>query len=239
MFEEVTVTDVVTIVVPTVVGVAVIGVLTLLAFWLGSGQQRSYEEAMARATKEAEKVISKEREKLSPRGIRKKKTKRKKGAVAEEEESPPAPPLKPILKNSGVKPPTPQPERSPQKYVEFQLDSPPRREEGRTPLFNPPTPHPVKQPVFGTTSSKIEELPAAAPTKPEHSKPQPSNPPPPAVQRPPPAAVQKPPPPAVQKPPPLALQKPPPPQVSKVTDSSGSQKRSRQKARQLVDSFGK
>jgi len=218
MLEEVTVADVVTIVVPTVVGVAVIGVLTLLAFWLGSGNQRSYEEAMARATKEAEKVINKEREKHSPRGSRKKKTKRKKGAVAEEDEPPPIPPLKPILKNSGVKPPTPQAERSPQKFVEFQLDSPPRREEEKTPHPNPPTPHPVKQPVFGTMPSKIEELPAATPTKPEPSKPTP---------------------PAVQKSPPLPLQKPPPPLVSKVADSSGSQKRSRQKARQLVDSFGK
>ena len=216
MLEEVSVADVVTIAVPTVVGVGIIGLLTLLAFWLGSGQQRSYEEAMARATKEAEKVISREREQHSPRQARKKRPKKKK--PSEENEPPPVPPLKPILKNSSSKPRNVQPERSPQKLVEFQLDSPPRHEE-RPPPTNPPTPHPAKQPWFNIETPKMEDLSTVTPTKPAPSKPTP---------------------PPAQKPVPVAAQKPPsPPLASKVADTSGSQKKSRPKTKQPVTSLGK
>ena len=215
MLEEVSVADVVTIAVPTVVGVGVIGLLTLLAFWLGSGQQRSYEEAMARATKEAEKVISREREQHSPRQTKRKRPKKKKPA---EENEPPVPLLKPILKNSSSKPQNVQPERSPQKLVEFQLDSPPRHKE-RPPPTNPPTPHPGKQPWFNIETPKMEDLSTTTPTKPAPSKPTP---------------------PPAQKPVPIAAQKPPSqPLASKVADTSGTQKRSRAKTKQPVTPLGK
>ena len=222
MLEEASVADVLTIAVPTVVGVAVIGLLTLLAFWLGSGQQRSYEEAMARATKEAEQVISREREQHSPRQTRKKRPKKKK--LAEENETPSVPPLKPILKNSSSKPLNAQPERSPQKLVEFQLDSPPRHEEERAPRTNPPTPHPIKQSWFDIETPKMEDLSTVTPTKSAPSKPAPSKPTTPPSQKPVPAAAQKP---------------PSPPLPSKVADTSGNQKKPRPKMKQQIPSLGK
>lgn len=221
MLEEMSVADVLTIAVPTVVGVAIIGLLTLLAFWLGSGQQRSYEEAMARATKEAEQVISREREQHSPRQARKKRPKKKKPA---EENETPVPPLKPILKNSSSKPQNAQPERSPQKLVEFQLDSPPRHEEERAPRTNPPTPHPSKQSWFNIETPKMEDLSTVTPTKPAPSKPAPTKPTPPPAQKPVPAAAQK----------PLS-----PPLASKVADTSGNQKKSRPKIKHQIPSLGK
>ncbi len=136
--------DLLSVVLPTVFGVGMVLVTVAIVFWLGSGSQKSYEEAKAQASRRAEEAM-KEKEHSSPRAKKSKKNFRRKKADEPQEETEIAPP-KGILKSIPVSasPSSPPSERSPLLHkVEFKLDTQ-AKEETKVQRASPPTPYPVK-----------------------------------------------------------------------------------------------
>lgn len=173
-------TDLLGVLLPTLLGVGMVLGTVIIVFWIGSGQKRSYEEAKAQASLKAEQAI-KEKEKTSPKPKKPRKNFRKKKADESRDEVEPAP-RKGILKTTPPAAPhveTP-PERSAPNKVGFKLDSS-EKEEGTPHQANPPTPYPSKdaslaagrpvaaaakkppQPIFDEEEEK--ELEPAKPTE--------------------------------------------------------------------------
>ena len=170
--------DLLTVLLPVSIGVIFVIVTVAIVFWLGSNRQRSFEEAKAQASKQADEVLREKEYRNSPRAVAKKgpgrRPRRPKRADQGGEESQEDTPLvkdegqprKSILKvpaasstattttaaSAAVAPKEATPERSPRSKVGFHLDTPPKADEGKTSRTSPPTPHPNKQqqqpPVF-------------------------------------------------------------------------------------------
>lgn len=129
-------TDLVSIVLPIVLGVAMVLVTVAIVFWIGTGNQRSFEEAKLRASRKAEETL-KEKEKVSPKAKKPRKNFRKKKPELQEDHE--LVPRKGILKFASMSVERPSPNK-----VEFILDTP-VKEEMKTPHTNPPTPYPNKE----------------------------------------------------------------------------------------------
>lgn len=166
MLEEIP-AELLTVVVPSVIGVGAVALTVLLVFWLGSGRQRSFEEAKALASKKAEEAL---KEHQSPRSKRKKTfPKKRKEEVLEDSQSAKEPP-KSILKQGGGKSETPD------RRVEFDLKTPPK--ESSNPRTSPPTPHPSagKRPHFEvSSSSKTSTKPETPAEREDDPKPKPTS----------------------------------------------------------------
>lgn len=157
--EEVS-SDLLSIVLPTVLGVAMVLVTVAVVFWMGSGPQRSYEEAKAQASLKAEETL-KGKEQASPKAKKPRKNFRKKKADEHQEEPEPVAPRKGILKgqSAGVEASaerTPA-ERTPPNKVEFKLDTTPK--ETKAPRVDPPTPYPTKD----TAQTELAKAPPPPP----------------------------------------------------------------------------
>ena len=228
--EEEIAPDLVSIVLPTVLGVAMVLVTVAIVFWIGSGTQRSYEEAKLQASRKAEEAL-KEKEHISPRAKKPRKNFRKKKPGETQEEPEPLAPRKGILKvpsASGVEPMTP--DRPVPNKVEFKLDMEDGGGEEDTSRSSlPTTPYPSKdaalssapqrpgltakppppRPVFEEEPevAKQQRMEAKPPPAQPREKPQnrPSQPPPPPSQQPPKAAAKAAP--TTNAPPPTATAK--------------------------------
>lgn len=170
-------TDLVTVLLPVSIGVVFVIATVAVVFWLGSNRQRSFEEAKAQASRQADEVLREKEYRNSPRAVAKKGPGRRprrpkrgdQGGEESQEDAPLVkddgqPPRKSILKvpaatSSGsnttgavaAASKEATPERSPRSKVGFHLDTPPKVDEGKTSRTSPPTPHPNKQqqsPVF-------------------------------------------------------------------------------------------
>ena len=159
--------EVYTVLLP-IAGVGVVAVTILVFFWLGSGRQRSYDDAVMAAKNKADKLL-RDKEHQSPRASKKKRVfprKPKKADAweeASEETGAPAPStttqqpvksiLKPVVNTVTPPPPPPAAERSPRNRVEFHLQplAPKADEPNKTPR-SPPTPHPSKTTSFQSVS---------------------------------------------------------------------------------------
>ena len=157
--------EVLTLVIPAVVGVGVVAATVVLVFWLGVGKQRSFEEAKRLAVKHADEVL---KEQFSPKPKKKpfsRRPKKSHGRGLDEDQGEDARssdhPLKPILKPAVGKATTP--ERLPHK-VEFQLETP-QKEPEKTPRTNPPTPHPSAFKQFTVQASDKEPTSPASEVK--------------------------------------------------------------------------
>ena len=165
--------DVLTVLVPVSIGVVFVIATVAVVFWLGSNRQRSFEEAKAQASRQADEVLREKEYRNSPRAATKKgpgrRPRRPKKADQGGEESQEDVPLvkdeggqprKSILKvpaavgsssssatasSPAVAPKEVTPERSPRSKVGFHLDTPPKADEGKVSRTSPPTPHPNKQ----------------------------------------------------------------------------------------------
>lgn len=154
--------DLLTVVLPVAVCVVIVIVTVAIVFWLGSNRQRSFEEAKAQASRQADEVLKEKESQSSPRAAKKgRRTRRQKKSEQGEEYLEDIPlikdegqPRKSILKTpvtgntASLKEATP--ERSPRSKVGFHLETPPK-EDLKTPRTSPPTPHPNKLqqgPVF-------------------------------------------------------------------------------------------
>ena len=146
-------------IVPVVVAVGLVAVTVFIIFWLGLGRQRTFEEAKAIASRQADLVLQEEH-KNSPRAKKgKKQFPRKKKAEhqweepQQEETIPESQVRKGILKPSSTPGKEPTPERSPRNRVGFSIDV--ATDESKSSHSNPPTPHPHKStaPVF-----KVKEV---------------------------------------------------------------------------------
>ena len=163
--------DVLTVLLPVGVGVVFVIATVAVVFWLGSNRQRSFEEAKAQASKQAEQVLREKEHRSSPRAPPKKGAGRQKrrpkktdhGGDESQEDTPlikdeGQSPRKSILK---VPPAEPEkdvtPDRSPRSKVVFHLDTPPK-DDGKGSRVSPPTPNPNKQqaPVF--TQPQVRRL---------------------------------------------------------------------------------
>ena len=141
--------DLLSIVLPTVLGVLLVLAMIAVVFWLGSGTQQSYEEAKAQATRKAKEVLKeREKEQMSPKAKKPRRTYRKKKPeeLQEDAEVVPrkgilkTPPVVGVVETSAI-------ERSPPLHkVEFKLDTTPPKSEGKAVRNSPPTPHPNKDP---------------------------------------------------------------------------------------------
>lgn len=147
--------DLLPVLLPIGIGVIFVIVTVAVVFWLGSNRQRSFEEAKAQASKQADQVLREKEHHSSPKATKKgRRPRRQKKAEQGEESQEDAPPIKEegqprksILKPpaSTILPKEVTPERSPRSSkVGFHLDTPPK-EDSRTPRTSPPTPHPNKQ----------------------------------------------------------------------------------------------
>ena len=154
--------DLLTVVLPVAVCVVLVIVTVAIVFWLGSNRQRSFEEAKAQASRQADEVLKEKESQSSPRAVKKgRRPRRQKKSDQGEEYLEDVPlikdegqPRKSILKTpvSGNIVPLNEgtPERSPRSKVGFQLETTPK-EDSKTPRTSPPTPHPNKLqqgPVF-------------------------------------------------------------------------------------------
>lgn len=132
--------DLLGVVLPTLLGVAMVMATVVIVFWIGSGKKRSYEEAKAQASRKAEEAL-KEREQTSPKAKKPRKNFRKKKVEEPHDEVPrrgilkTTPPAAPQVETS--------PERQPPNKVEFKLDTP-VKEGSANRHANPPTPYPNK-----------------------------------------------------------------------------------------------
>ena len=179
-------TDLVTVLLPVSIGVVFVIATVAVVFWLGSNRQRSFEEAKAQASRQADEVLREKEYRNSPRAIAKKGQGRRprrpkrgdQGGEESQEDTPLVkddgqPPRKSILKVPAVSssgssntmaavaaaPKEATPERSPRSKVGFHLDTPPKVDEGKTSRTSPPTPHPNKQqqsPVFTQQQVQLE-----------------------------------------------------------------------------------
>lgn len=154
--------DLTSIVLPTVLGVAMVMVTVAFVFWLGSGGKRSYEEAKAQASRKASEAL-KEKDKVSPKAKKPRKNFRKK--KVEE--------VEPVQRKGILKVPSAADEavadRPVINKVEFKLDDS-EKEEETSPHINPPTPYPNKvtplraavdrtpQPIFEEPEPEPEPL---------------------------------------------------------------------------------
>ena len=167
--------DLLTVLLPVSIGVVFVIITVAVVFWLGSNRQRSFEEAKAQASRQADEVLREKEYRNSPRaaakkgpGRRPRRPKRPDQGGEESQEDTPlvkdeGQPRKSILKvpagsssttttSAAVAPKEVTPERSPRSKVGFHLDTPPKADEGKISRTSPPTPHPNKQqqqpPVF-------------------------------------------------------------------------------------------
>lgn len=143
------------VVVPIVLGVAMVLVTVVLVFWVGSGKKRSYEEAKAQASRKAEEVL-RQKEQVSPKAKKARKNFRKKKEPQDEAET--APPRKGILKTNSpaASVEITTPERPSPNKVEFKLDAPVKEDGGHH--TNPPTPYPNKGATLGAVRPVAEAV---------------------------------------------------------------------------------
>ena len=118
--------DLLTILLPVVIGVGMVLTTVIIIFWLGSGKKRTYEEAKALVSKKAEeKLKEREKEHTSPKPKKPWKVFRKKKTDEPVEE-----PLQSL----------------PPRKVDFKLDTTPQKnkeDEAKKSVRNsPPTPYP-------------------------------------------------------------------------------------------------
>ena len=159
--------DLLPVLLPVSIGVVFVIATVAVVFWLGSNRQRSFEEAKAQASRQADEVLREKEYRNSPRAAAKKGPGRRprrskrvdQGGEESQEETPlvkdEGQPRKSILKvpaasssttiGATVAPKEVTPERSPRSKVGFNLDTPPKVDEGKTSRTSPPTPHPNKQ----------------------------------------------------------------------------------------------
>lgn len=169
--------DLLSVLLPTVLGVAMVLATVAIVFWIGSGKQQSYEEARAQASRKADEAL-KEKEQVSPRSKKPRKAFRKKKGEEEAESVPH--PRKGILKTPSTEGTVQAvPERAPPNKVEFKLDNSGKDEEVvKDRHSTPPTPYPkniaqvplgprIPQPLFEEPEpeepSKTETFPESAP----------------------------------------------------------------------------
>ena len=151
--------DLLSIVLPTVLGVAMVLVTVAIVFWMGSGPQRSFEEAKAQASLKAEETL-RGKEQASPKARKPRKNFRKKKSDDHQEEPEPAAPRKGILKGQSAGVEVSSERASPNKVefkVEFKLDTPPK--ETKAPRVDPPTPYPAKD----ATQTELAKAPLPQP----------------------------------------------------------------------------
>ena len=161
--------DLLPVLLPVAIGVVFVIVTVAIVFWLGSNRQRSFEEAKAQASRQAEEVLREKESQNSPRAIKKgRRPRRPKKAEQGEDLLDDVPPIKDedqprksILKAPVAVPaPVPKegtPERSPRSKVGFQLETPPK-EDSKTPRTSPPTPHPNKQQQAPSFTAQVGQL---------------------------------------------------------------------------------
>ncbi len=131
-------------IIPAAVGVGCVALTVFFIFWIGLGKQRTFEEAKALASRQADLVLQEEY-KNSPRAKKgKRQFPRKKKAdhwedPQQEESLADAQARKGILKSAKEA----TPEKAPRNRVEFNIDVD-GEEETVTTRSNPPTPHPHK-----------------------------------------------------------------------------------------------
>ena len=152
--------DLLPVLLPVGIGVVFVIVTVAVVFWLGSNRQRSFEEAKAQASRQAEEVLRGKEYRNSPRAAAKKGPGRRprrpkkadQGGEDSQEDTPlskdDGQPRKSILKVPAPATPAAKeatPERSPRSKVGFHLDTPPKADEAKQSRTSPPTPHPSKQ----------------------------------------------------------------------------------------------
>ena len=151
-------------IIAVVVAVSLVAVTVFIIFWFGLGRQRTFEEAKAIASRQADLVLQEEH-KNSPRAKKGKKQFTRKKKVGQqweepqqEETIPESQVRKGILKPSSTPDKEPTPERSPRIRVGFNIDVP--TDESKSSHSNPPTPHPHKSaaPVFKVREVRLAEL---------------------------------------------------------------------------------
>lgn len=199
--------------IPASFSVVIVLILVSIVFFVGAGHTRSYEEAKAQASREADAIL---RDHHSPKAKKKRSFPRRRGGKGEDP-APEPPPRPGILKgvSKGGEPP---PERSPARSVAFELDATPKKASSSGPI-SPPTPYPTaSNPIFSARplaeDEEVEEGDGEKP-KPRVGKKEVKEVSPPAVAKPAAAATSS-------------------PQTSKT----GGQRKARNKNK-LVDSFGK
>ena len=147
--------DLLTIVLPVVIGVGMVLGTVMFIFWLGSSSKKTYEEVKALAARKAEEKL-KEKEHSSPKPKKKSKNFRKK-KVEEVQEEPKSsrPSRKGILKS--VETATAVGHTPDHLQVDFKLDitslKKREKEEEKKLLNSPPTPYPKE------LRSKVTHLP--------------------------------------------------------------------------------
>jgi len=134
--------EMITVLPVVLIGVGVVGLTVFLIFWFGLGKQRTFEEAKAMASRQADLVLQEEY-KNSPRNKKGKRQfprkKKNPEEVPQDKDAADSQTPKGILKPVGKEQ---TPERSPRSNrVGFSIDM---DEPKVTPRANPPTPHPSK-----------------------------------------------------------------------------------------------
>lgn len=159
--------DLLPVLLPVGIVVLVVILTVVIVFWLGSNRQRSFEEAKAQASKQAEEVLREKEHQNSPRAASKKGRRLRRPKKSDQGEDSQEESL--LVKDEGqprksiLKMPVPAaplkeatPERSPRSKVGFQLDTPPK-EDNKTPRMSPPTPHPNKQQTLSSFTTQVRQ----------------------------------------------------------------------------------
>ena len=157
LLEMVSSEELIGVILPTVLGVAMVLATVATVFWLGSGKKRSYEEAKAQASRKAEEALrekEKEKEKTSPKPKKGRKNFRRKKESQEDADT--TLPRKGILKApaAGVEMATPE---RPSPKVEFKLDTMAKEDGARR--ANPTTPYPNKDATLGVRPAAVVRTP--------------------------------------------------------------------------------
>lgn len=145
--------------IPASFSVVVVLFLVSIVFFVGAGRSRSYEEAKAQASREAEAIL---RDQHSPKAKKKRSFPRRRAGKGEESaaEPPPRPGILKGVSKGGES----AGERSPARSVAFELDATPKQASGPGPI-SPPTPYPtVPRPIFSAP------LPAPLPEEEERAE---------------------------------------------------------------------
>lgn len=161
--------DLLTVVLPVVLGVGMVLGTVVFIFWLGSGSKRTYEEAKALASKKAEeKLKEKEIEHATPKPKKLRKNFRRKKTEEPQEESVGSQSARKGILKIGEAAATD--EHTPDRHkVDFKLDiaSLKAREEGtgKKLLHSPPTPYPKELSNRATRLPAKEQPPPRLPAK--------------------------------------------------------------------------
>ncbi len=129
----------VSLIIPAIIAIGTVVLTVLAIFWFGLGKTRTFEEAKALASKQADQVLQEEY-RNSPRAKkgRKQFPRKKKTDHWDEPQQEETTPPKGILKSKVE----PTPDKSPRNNrVGFNIAM---EKEGTTTRTNPPTPHPSK-----------------------------------------------------------------------------------------------